>query len=242
MEKHKEVYFVCVTCLENHKPFMQSKMTRNNTSTITRHNQRHHTDGSKSWIVQNDSTIAQKYIKKFEALTDKLQNETAVVKNLSATSGLGKCSKASNRDSGLNQASYEGSYFGSEANSCPDRPDEPPSKMQKSNPSNSGPNTLRVNEKSKQQSCISFQKEPNTTMPNREPNMENMMSMLQKILISVDANRKTDSVPVHVQSDPDFRKYDFKSYSDISEIAANVEDIVFIPAGNSCFHQSIAID
>ncbi|CAB4011093.1 Hypothetical predicted protein [Paramuricea clavata] len=110
-------------------------MTRNNTSTITRHNQRH-TDGSKSWIVQNDSTIAQKYIKKFETLTGKLQNETAVVKNLSATSGLGKCSKSSNRDSGLNHASYEGSYVGSEANSCPDEPktteDEPPSKMQNS--------------------------------------------------------------------------------------------------------------
>ena len=60
--------------------------------------------------------------------------------------------------------------------------------MQKIDPTNSGTGTLHLNEqRHKQQSCISFQKEPNTTMPNTESNMKNMMSMLEKILISVDA-------------------------------------------------------
>ena len=209
LEEHKEIYFVCITCLKNHKPFMQSKMSRNNVSTITRHNQRHHTDGSKSWVVQSDSTehSAQPFIKKFEALPDKLQSKITVGKNISTTSGLGNCSKSSNRDAGLNQASDEGSDFESEVNSRPDSPgeqkikeDEPPSKMQKIDPTNSGTGTLHLIEpRPKQQSCISFQKEPNTTMPNTESNMKNVMSMLEKILISVDANRKTDSVPVNVQ-------------------------------------------
>ena len=166
-----------------------------------------------------------------------------VRKNISTTSGLGNCSKSSNRDPGLNQASDEGSDFESEANSRPDSPgeqktkeNEPPSKMQKIDSTNSGAGTLHLNEqRPKQQSCISFQKEPNTTMPNTESNMKNMMSMLEKILISVDANRKTNSVPVNVQSDPYFRKYDFKSFSDLSEIAANAEDIVFVPTGNNIY-------
>ena len=46
LEEHKEIYFVCVTCLNNQRPFIQSKMARNNASTITRHEQRH-TDGLK---------------------------------------------------------------------------------------------------------------------------------------------------------------------------------------------------
>ncbi len=235
LEKRKQIYFVCLTCLKNHKPFMQCKMTRNNTSSITRHDERHHTDGSKSWFVQSDSTDAQKFIKKLEASSDKLQNEMTVGENISTTSGLSNCSKSSNMNPG------QSTYKGSEANSCPGHPDkpkntedEPPSKMPKIIPTNSGLSTLRINEQQpKKQSCISIQKGLNTAMSNAEPNMENMMSMLERILISVDANRKTASahVPVNVQSDPDFRKYDFKSYSDISEIAANVEDIVFIPAG-----------
>ena len=63
-------------------------MSRNNVSTITRHN----TDGSKSWVVQSDSTIAQPFIK-FEALPDKLQSEMTVGKNISTTSGLGQLFK-----------------------------------------------------------------------------------------------------------------------------------------------------
>ena len=120
-----------------------------------------------------------------------------VEKNISTTSGSGNCSKSSNRDPGLNQASDEGSDFESEANSCPDSPselktkeDEPPSKMQKIDFTNSGTGTLHLNEQRlKQQSCISFQKEPSTTMTNTESNMKNMMSMLEKILnfeISID--------------------------------------------------------
>ena len=35
LEEHKEIYFVCMTCLKNHKPFMQSKMSRNNVSTTS---------------------------------------------------------------------------------------------------------------------------------------------------------------------------------------------------------------
>ena len=68
----------------------------------------------------------------------KLQSEMTVRKNISTTSGLGNCSKSSNRDPGLNQASDEGSDFESKANSRPDSPgeqktkeNEPPSKMQK---------------------------------------------------------------------------------------------------------------
>ena len=76
-----------------------------------------------------------------------------VGKNISTTSGLGNCSKSSNRDPGLNQAFDEGSDFESEANSRPDLPgeqktkeDEPPSKMQKIDPTNSGTGTLHLNE------------------------------------------------------------------------------------------------
>ena len=90
-----------------------------------------------------------------------------VGKNISTTSGLGNCSKSSNRDPGVNQASDEGSDFESEANSRPDSPgeqktkgNEPPSKMQKIDSTNSGTGTLHLNEqRPKQQSCISFQKE-----------------------------------------------------------------------------------
>ena len=31
-----------------------------------------------------------------------------------------------------------------------------------------------------------------------------------------------------IPNEPDFKKYDFKSYSDISEIAANVDDLTFL--------------
>ena len=72
---------------------MQCKMTRNNASSITRHNQRHHTDGSKSWFVQIDSTDAQEFIKKLEASADKLQNEMTIGKSsISTTSGVSNCS------------------------------------------------------------------------------------------------------------------------------------------------------
>ena len=214
LEEHKEIYFVCVTCLNNQRPFMQIKMARNNASTITRHEQRHHTDGSKSWVVPSNSTVAQPFI------------------------------KSNNNELGLNAETYEGSEFESETDNCPDQTGkekntehEPPSKMQKVNTTNSEVSTACLNEQRakqvKWQSCLSIQKKTNTAIPNEQSNMENVMIMLEKILISVDANRKTDNV--NVQSDPDFKKYDFKSYSDISEIAANVDDIVFIPAGNIHF-------
>ena len=110
----------------------------------------------KSWVVQSDSTVAQPFIKKFEALHDKLQSEMTVGENISTTSGLGNFSKSSNRDPGLNQASNEGSDFESEANSCPDSPgeqktkeNEPPSKMQKIDPTNSGTGTLHLNQTTK---------------------------------------------------------------------------------------------
>ena len=160
------------------------------------------------------------------------------------TSSLGNCSKSSDKELGLNPESYERSEFESETDSCPDqtckqknKEHEPPSKMQKVDTTISEASTACLNEQRakqvKQQSCLSFQKKPNTATPNKQPNLENVMIMLEKILISVDANRKTDNV--NVQSDPDFKKYDFKRYSDISEIAANADDIVIIPAGNIHF-------
>lgn len=81
--------------------------------------------------------------------------------------------------------------------------DGPPSKMQKANSSGCGLNTWSVNEQRfKQQSCISFQREATRTVSNIQPNMGGMLNMLQKILISVEANRKTENV----QWDPVLKK------------------------------------
>ena len=153
LEEHKEIYFVCVTCLNNQRPFMQSKMTRNNASTITGHEQRHHTDGSKSWVVPSDSTVAQPFINK--------------IRENFLTSSLGNCSKSSDKELGLNPESYERSEFESETDSCPDqtckqknKEHEPPSKMQKVHTTISEASTACLNEQRakqvKQQSCLSF--------------------------------------------------------------------------------------
>lgn len=120
--------------------------------------------------------MAQKYIKNFEALGDKPQQRTTAKIN-HFTTPTSSCSSPSNTmDVDSLQVSNDDGGYGGETNSFPEGS---PPKIEKTNLS-SHLGTTGNDEMPKHQSWLSFQKETHVTSPNIEPNMENMMSMLQK--------------------------------------------------------------
>ena len=234
-KQHKapaEKFYVCLTCLKSDKPPQNCKISRNNPSTIGRHDKRNHTDGSKSWVVESDASIAKEYMKK---LTEKEPSRKRAGHS-SATDDDGKPNETiAERGAGAIDLIEDDVDEGDDSRRKELR-EEPPLKKKSFFERTATP-TATVMETDKTQSFLSFTQDK---ADKEDPTMKDVMNMLDKIYVSVKGKQEinADDAIKNVACDPDIKKYDFKKLSNIYELVAEVDDMVFIPVDDDEVSQS----
>ncbi len=211
-----EKFYVCMTCLKSDKPLHNCKISRNNPSTIGRHDKRNHTDGSKSWVVESDASVAKEYMKK---LTEK-EPPRKRAGHSSAADDDGKPSETILRRETAEIDLIEADV--DEDIGMKELREEPPLKRK-----SLFEREATVIETDKTQSFLSFTQ---NTADKEDPTMKDVMTMLEKIYVSVKGKKDiVDDAIKNVAYDPDIKKYDFKNLSNIYELVAEVDDMIFIP-------------
>ena len=202
-----ENFYVCITCLKSDKPPQSCKIPRNNPSTTSRHDKRNHTDGSKSWVVESDSSIAKEYMKKLieKEPSRKRAGHSSAAENNTKPSETITNRGASEIDLIEDDVEKEDDIRRMELR------EEPPLKRK-----SLFERKATVIETDKTQSFLSFTQKK---AEKEDPTIKDVMNMLDKIYVSVQGKQEinADDAMKNVVCDPDIKTYDFKKLSNMVE-------------------------